>query len=177
MIVFILLIKLNNENWDSAYKSKLRIHDWLSQTILRQKTTIEKERILLLTKKQCKQGHMPMKLEDLDAIQTIYTMVQEVCNDSERHNDDRCQWHSKYHWRTLSKMIDHAVLWCMDHALVCIVKSIHRNIPKNDSKFISSGDQIRKGDNKITRAIKIERQDHRPFHNRQTNKKSSKQHL
>uniref|UniRef100_K1QU24 Uncharacterized protein n=1 Tax=Magallana gigas TaxID=29159 RepID=K1QU24_MAGGI len=32
---------------------------------------------------------MPMKLEDLDAIQTIYTMVQEVCNDSERHNDDR----------------------------------------------------------------------------------------
>lgn len=50
-----------------------------------------KERIPLLTKKQCKQGHMPMKLEDLDAIQTIYTMVQEVCNDSERHNDDRCQ--------------------------------------------------------------------------------------
>lgn len=49
------------------------------------------QRIPLLTKKQCKQGHMPMKLEDLDAIQTIYTMVQEVCNDSERHNDDRCQ--------------------------------------------------------------------------------------
>lgn len=55
------------------------------------KTTIEKERIPLLTKKQCKQGHMPMKLEDLDVIQTIYTMVQEVCNDSERHNDERCQ--------------------------------------------------------------------------------------
>lgn len=113
-----------------------------------------KRRIPLLTKKQCKQGHMPMKLEDLDVIQTIYTMVQEVCNDSERHNDDRCQWHSKYHWRKLSKMIDHAVLWCMDHALVCIVKSIHRNIPKNDSKFIPSGDQIRKGDNKITRDVK-----------------------
>lgn len=48
---------------------------------------------------------------------------------------------------------------------------------KNDSKFIPSGDQIRKGDNKITRAIKIERQDHRPFHNRQTNEKSSKQQL
>lgn len=67
------------------------------------KTTIIKEKIPLLTKKQCKQGHMPMKLEDLDAIQTIYTMVKEVCNDSERHNDDRCQWHSKYHWRKLSK--------------------------------------------------------------------------
>lgn len=51
----------------------------------------QKERIPLLTKKQCQQGHMPMKLEDLDVIQTIYTMVQEVCNDSERHNDDRCQ--------------------------------------------------------------------------------------
>lgn len=51
-----------------------------------------------------------MKLEDLDVIQTIYTMVQEVCNDSERHNDDRCLWHSKYYWRKLSKMIDHAVL-------------------------------------------------------------------
>lgn len=48
---------------------------------------------------------------------------------------------------------------------------------KNDSKFIPSGDQIRKGDNKITLAIKTGRQDHRPFHNRQTNEKSSKQQL
>lgn len=175
MIVFILLIKLNNENWDSAYKSKLRIHEWLSQTILRQKTTIEKERIPLLTKKQCKQGHMPMKLEDLDVIQTIYTMVQEVCNDSERHNDvsdipntigASCQ-----KWLTM-RFCD---VWIMhSSALSKVYTEIYQ---KNDSKFIPSGDQIRKGDNKITRAIKIERQDHRPFHNRQTNKKSSKQHL
>lgn len=46
---------------------------------------------------------------------------------------------------------------------------------KNNSKCIPSGDQIRKGDNKITLAIKTERQYHRPFHNRQTNKKLSKQ--
>lgn len=153
LFLLILLLILNNENWDSAYKSKLRIHEWLSQTILRQKTTIEKERIPLLTKKQCKQGHMPMKLEDLDVIQTIYTMVQEVCNDSERHNDERCQWHSKYHWRKLSKMIDHAVLWCMDHALSALSKVYTEIYQKNNSKFIPSGDQIRKGDNKITRDI------------------------
>lgn len=48
---------------------------------------------------------------------------------------------------------------------------------KNNSKCIPSGDQIRKGDNKITLAIKTGRQDHRPFHNRQTNEKSSKQQL
>lgn len=151
MIVFILLIKLNNENWDSAYKSKLRIHEWLSQTILRQKTTIEKEKIPLLTKKQCKQGHMPMKLEDLDVIQTIYTMVQEVCNDSERHNDvsdipntigASCQ-----KWLTM-RFCD---VWIMhSSALSKVYTEIYQ---KNDSKFIPSGDQIRKGDNKITRDI------------------------
>lgn len=54
---------------------------------------------------------------------------------------------------------------------------------KNNTEYFTSGDQIRKGDNKITMrqqktlAIKAERQYHRPFHNRQTNKKLSKQRL
>lgn len=50
----------------------------------------KKERIHLLTKKQCKQGYIPMKLEDLNVIQTIYTMVQEIRSDSEWHNHDHC---------------------------------------------------------------------------------------
>lgn len=50
----------------------------------------KKERIPLLTKKQCKQGYIPMKLEDLNVIQTIYIMVQEIRSDSEWHNHDHC---------------------------------------------------------------------------------------
>lgn len=65
-------------------------------------------------------------------------------------------------------------VWIMHSSAL---SKVYTEIYQKNNEYITSGDQIRKGDNKITLAIKTERQYHRPFHNRQTNKKSSKQHL